>query len=246
MYPYFVYLLYVAAVIGLCVLLLRRSGYRLQTEQRPPEVEEIALLRGGYGAVVEMVIFKLYMQKMVELKANEIKHKLRIVVSNEQRARLSQLEAASIQAVSGLQENWSMLGELRRQLHIPIKDIEDAMKKTGWWKTPARWHWLLSGVAPCLVAVGSLKFINHYDGFEKWVLGLTVPFLAVVSRRIVRREMGGPTRQGKTLLKKMQAENAESHDPLRQVALFGVSAIENLEEYHLFCFMTRRIPYTYL
>lgn len=245
MYAYFLYLVYVGAVIGICVLLLRRDRRR-QDARKMPTAEEAALLRGGPGALMETVIFKLHKQGIIELKTEGTSKKLLAVISREQQAALSLEEEAVIHSFAAIQGTLSSLQNIRSRLLNNLREMEDSMQKAGWWKTPARWHWILTVLAPSFVAAGSLRFIDYYDGTMKWILALTVPFFAVVSRRIVLREMSGPTGAGKALLKKLQEEKNKDLDPVWQVALYGTQALQDHANYRLFYFMTRSIPYRYL
>ena len=120
------------------------------------------------------------------------------------------------------------------------------MQKAGWWKTPARWRWLITLLAPCLIAIGSLQFLGYYEGLEKWILAMTVPFLAVIGRRIVAGELEGPTRTGKKILGELQRQCDSETDIVRRVALNGAKMLENHKEYHAFYFMTHSLPYANL
>ncbi|MBP2666244.1 MAG: hypothetical protein H6Q76_1224 [Firmicutes bacterium] len=240
------YLLYVGAIMGCAVLLLRRSRRRRQTDSLSPKALEVALLRGGLGAVVETVIFELHERKIIELKPDGPSRKLLVQVSSVQGVGLSQLEAAAVQAFMALQGNVRKLGGTRRQLVESLRAIEENMQKAGWWKTPARWQWVMSVIVPCLIVAGSLRFMNYYEGTEKWLLALTVPLLAVLGRRIVLHEMSGPTKNGQKLLAKLRESADSDGDPLLQVALFGSQHMADKSEQRIFCVMTRSIPYGYL
>ncbi|MBP2667727.1 MAG: hypothetical protein H6Q76_2707 [Firmicutes bacterium] len=241
MYPYFMYLLYVGAVVGMCILLLRRDRRR-RIDRNMPTVIEAALLRGGPGAVVETVIFKLNEQGIIELKANGSQKKLLAVISREQQAAISEIEEAAIVAFIGIQGS-AFSKNIRKQFLGDLREMEEDMRKAGWWKTPARLHWLITILAPGLIAVGSLRFLNYYEGGLQWMLALTVPIFAVWSRRVILREISGPTFKGKNLLKKLQAEYVGHQDPLWQVALFGTQSLKDRTNYRLFYFMTRGVPY---
>ena len=242
MYPYFMYLLYVGAVVGLCILLLRRDRRRQIDRHTPTEVEA-ALLRGGPGAVVETVIFKLSEQGTIELKADGKKKRLLAVISREHQGKISEVEEASIHAFAAIQGNDSSLKNIRAQLLGNLREMEEEMQKAGWWKTPTRWHWVMTILAPGLIAAGSLRFMDYYAGWVQWGLALTVPFFAVWSRRVILREMSGPSSNGKVLLKKLQTEDATHQSPLWQVALFGTQALKDRTDHRLFYFMTHSIPY---
>jgi hypothetical protein len=120
------------------------------------------------------------------------------------------------------------------------------MQKAGWWKTPARWRWLITLLTPCLIAIGSLQFLGYYEGLEKWVLAMTVPFWAVIGRRIVAAEVEGPTRAGRKLLKELSRRYVDEPDDVRRVAVHGVSCLANHKEYRAFYFMTHALPYANL
>lgn len=242
MYPYVMYLLYVAAVIGFCVLLLRRE-YRQRFVSSTPEPVEAALLRGGLGAVVETVIFQMHEKKYLELKTDGSGRKLFPEISDSRRIRLSRLEEASVLGFVAIQGSGPELKDARRQLAGSLRETEENMKKAGWWRTPARWHRVLEIMVPGLIVAGSLRFLNYYGGWLQWALALTVPVLAVVGRRAVRREMSGPTRKGKELLKQLQAGHVVDPNPLWQVALNGSQTLAGHPDYRLFCFMTRGLPY---
>jgi len=87
----------------------------------------------------------------------------------------------------------------------------------------------------------------YYEGTEMWLLVLTVPFFAVIGRRMVLREMSGPTKDGIELLARLRKQaGQEEADPLWRVALFGTQNLAQHPEHRLFCVMTRSIPYEYL
>jgi len=239
------YLLYVVAIIGCVVLLLRRSRER-HTWIFLPQTLEIALLRGGMGAVVETVIFDLKERKIIELAPDGSSRRLLVQITPAHKNNLSPLEDASVSAFVAVQGNLRKLQGTRRQLAESLKSMEENMKNAGWWKTPARWHWILTLMVPCLIAGGSLRFMDDYEGIEKWVLVLTVPLLAVFGRRMVLRELSGPTKGGKELLAKLRMECAYEAAPLSQVALFGTQHLAGNPDQRLFCIMTRGIPYGYL
>lgn len=246
MYPYVMYLFYVGAIIGCAVLLLRRSRRRRRTDSFSPKALEVALLRGGLGAVVETVIFELHERKIIELKPDGPSRKLLVQVLPVQGTGLSQLETEAVQAFMAIQGNVRTLRGTRLRLAESLRAIEENMQKAGWWKTPVRWHWVISAIVPCLIVAGSLRFMNYYEGTEKWLLVLTVPLLAVLGRRIVLYEMSGPTKSGKELLDKLRKGADHEEDPLLQVALFGTQHLADNSEQRLFCVMTRSIPYGYL
>jgi len=242
MYPYIMYLFYVGAVIGCAVLLLQRRRRRHKNSMRPAPLE-VALVRGGLGAVVETVIFDLYNRAIIELKPDRTTRKLQAHILPEAGNALSPLEAVSVQAFVAVQGNVRALQETRRHLTANLRDIEENMQKAGWWKTPARWHWLMSVIVPCLILLGSLRFMDYYDGPEKWLLMLTVPIFALLGRRIVVHEMFGPTQLGKNLLATLRREGVPQEELLVQVALYGAQRLADRPAYRLFCVMTRSIPY---
>ncbi len=242
MYPYVMYLLYVAAVIGFFVLLLRRE-HRQRLGSSTPEPVEAALLRGGLGAVVETVIFQMHEQKYIELKTDRSGRKVLPEVSRDHRTRLSKLEEASVLGFVAIQGSETELKDARRQLAGSLRKMEESMKNAGWWRTPARWHWMLEIIVPGLIVAGSLRFLNYYGGWLQGALALTVPVLAVVGRRAVSRGISGPTRRGKELLQQLKAGHGTDLDPLWQVGVNGTQALAGHPDYRLFCFMTRGIPY---
>ena len=246
MIPYFVYLLYVGAVIGFCILVLRREAGRKGLDGFRPDAEAVALLRGGLGAVLETVIFRLYVQKKIDLTTNGPQKKLQVAISRETTAGLSALERATVATFAALQGKHAELLEARRDLLATLQETQYSMQKAGWWKTPARWRWLITLLAPCLIAIGSLQFLGYYEGLEKWILAMTVPFLAVIGRRIVAGELEGPTRTGKKLLRELQRQCDSETDIVRRVALKGAKMLENHKEYHAFYFMTHSLPYANL
>lgn len=227
MIPYFVYLLYVGAVIGFCILVLRREAGRKGLDGFRPDAEAVALLRGGLGAVLETVIFRLYVQKKIDLTTNGPQKKLQIAISRETTAGLSALERATVATFAALQGKRAELFEARRDLLATLQETQYSMQKAGWWKTPARWRWLITLLAPCLIAIGSLQFLGYYEGLEKWILAMTVPFLAVIGRRIVAGELEGPTRTGKKILGELQRQCDSETDIVRRVALKGAKMLEN-------------------
>jgi uncharacterized protein (TIGR04222 family) len=245
MYPYAMYLLYVGAVIGFCVLLLRRS-WRRRIDVSAPEALKVALLRGGAGAVTETLIFELHQKKIIELKADGTGRKLLAKISPAHRGRVSKLEEAAIQAFAAIQGNLSALGEARRALSDSMGEMEDSMQKAGWWKAPARWRRILTILAPGLIVAGSFRFLNYYEGWLQWALALTVPLLALIGLRIVRREMSGPTNSGKELLEHLRREADNKADPVMQVALHGTEYLAQQPDYRVFHIMTRGVPYEYL
>lgn len=240
------YLFYVGAIIGCAVLLLRRSRRRQQTDSLSPKYLEVALLRGGLGAVVETVIFELYERKIIELKPDGPSRKLLVQVLPAKGVGLSQIETAAVQAFMAIQGNVRMLRGPRRQLSESLRAIEENMRKAGWLKTPARWQWVMSVTVPCLIVAGSLRFMNYYEGTERWLLVLTVPLLAVLGRRIVLHEMSGPTKSGKELVDKLRKDANHTDELFLQVALFGAQHLADKSEQRMFCVMTRSIPYEYL
>lgn len=246
MIPYFVYLLYVGAVIGFCILVLRREAGRKGLDGFRPDAEAVALLRGGLGAVLETVIFRLYVQKKIDLTTNGPQKKLQVAISRETTAGLSALERATVATFAALQGKHAELLEARRDLLATLQETQYSMQKAGWWKTPARWRWLITLLAPCLIAIGSLQFLGYYEGLEKWILAMTVPFLAVIGRRIVAGELEGPTRTGKKILGELQRQCDSETDIVRRVALNGAKMLENHKEYHAFYFMTHSLPYANL
>ena len=246
MIPYFVYLLYVGAVIGFCILVLRREAGRKGLDGFRPDAEAVALLRGGLGAVLETVIFRLYVQKKIDLTTNGPQKKLQVAISRETTAGLSALERATVATFAALQGKHAELLEARRDLLATLQETQYSMQKAGWWKTPARWRWLITLLAPCLIAIGSLQFLGYYEGLEKWILAMTVPFLAVIGRRIVAGDLEGPTRTGKKILGELQRQCDSETDIVRRVALNGAKMLENHKEYHAFYFMTHSLPYANL
>ena len=246
MIPYFLYLFYVGAVIVFCILVLRRETRPSGPVNVQPDSVVVALLRGGLGAVLETVIFRLYVEKKIELATNGPEKMLQIVISRETTAGLSALERAAVAAFSALPGKRPELLEARRDFAATLRETQYSMQKAGWWKTPARWRWLITLLAPCLIAIGSLQFLGYYDGREKWILAMTVPFLAVIGRRIVAGELEGPTRTGKKLLRELQRQCDSETDIVRQVALSGAKILTDHQKYRAFYFMTHSLPYAKL
>ena len=246
MIPYFVYLIYVGAVIAFCILVLRREAGRKTPGGARPDAVAVALLRGGLGAVLETVVFRLYVQKKIDLTTNGPAKKLQVAISRETTAGLSELERTAVTTFAALQGNRAELVEARQDLAAALRETQYSMQKAGWWKTPARWRWLITLLAPCLIAIGSLQFLGYYDGREKWILAMTVPFLAVIGRRVVAGELEGPTRSGKKMLGELQRQSDSETDMVRRVALNGAKILENHKEYHAFYFMTHSLPYVNL
>ena len=77
-------------------------------------------------------------------------------------------------------------------------------------------------------------------------LAATVPFLAVIGRRIVAGELEGPTRTGKKILGELQRQCDSETDIVRQVALSGAKILTNHQKYRAFYFMTHSLPYAKL
>ncbi|MHC1760388.1 MAG: TIGR04222 domain-containing membrane protein [Negativicutes bacterium] len=242
MYPYVMYLLYVGAVIGFCILLLRRDR-RTESVSSIPAVLEIALLRGGLAAVVETLIFDLYVRKMIELKVDGADRKLRAAVILEQRPHLSELDESVIEAFTAVHGKLSQVKKARQQLTGCLRGTEEKMQKAGWWKTPARWHRFLPVLVVCLIMGGALRFFDYYEGILKWLLILTVPIWAIIGRHIVGRELSGPTNMGKELFERLRNQADNSPDPVWQVVLQGTQYLAEQPEYRVFYFMTRGVPY---
>ena len=246
MYPYLVYVLYVGAVIGCSVLLLRRESRQRGLPAAVPGVLEAALIRGGRGAVVETAIFHLYLQRRVELKTAGTGKKLLAVFSPEKAVSISELEESVVESFMAIQGDKTAIRKARQLLSERLRETEMAMQKSGWWKSPARWRWLLAILAPCLIVGGSLRFLNYYEGVTGLVLALTVPVWAVIGRRIVAGEISGPTQKGKKLLEQLQRDTGKETDALWQMAVHGTQCLSEMPEHHRFYFMTRSIPYGYL
>ena len=246
MIPYFIYLLYVAAVIGFCILVLRREVRPAEPAELPPDPVAIALVRGGLGAVLETVIFRLYVEKKLDLATHSPPAKLEPVFSRQTTAGLSAIERAAVETLAALQGKSPELSKARHDLATALRETKISMQKAGWWKTPARWRWLITLLAPCLIAIGSLQILGYYEGREKWVLAMTVPFWAVIGRRIVATEVEGPTRAGRKLLKELSRRYVDESDDVRRVAVHGVSCLANHQEYRAFYFMTHALPYANL
>jgi hypothetical protein len=188
-------------------------------------------------------MFDLYNRKIIELKPDRTTRKLQAHILQEPGNALSPLEAVSVQAFVAVQGNVRALQETRRHLTANLRDIEENMQKAGWWKTPARWHWMMSVMVPCLILLGSLRFMEYYGGLEKWLLMLTVPVFALFGRRIIVHEMFGSTKLGKNLLATLRRDGISQEEQLVQVALYGTQHLADRPAYRLFCVMTRNIPY---
>ena len=128
MIPYFVYLLYVGAVIGFCILVLRREAGRKGLDGFRPDAEAVALLRGGLGAVLETVIFRLYVQKKIDLTTNGPQKKLQVAISRETTAGLSALERATVATFAALQGKHAELLEARRDLLATLQETQYSMQ----------------------------------------------------------------------------------------------------------------------
>jgi uncharacterized protein (TIGR04222 family) len=242
MNAYLFYLIYVAAVAAFSILLLRREGDPPNRAELP-HVLEVALLRGGLGAVVETVVFDLHLRKLIELKVDSRNKQVVAALNPENIHSLSTLEHDSLKAFEDIQGPGGAIKKARRQMSASVKEIETVMQTAGWWKSPARWKWGLTILSPGLIVFGSLRFIDAYEGGLQVALALTVPIFAVIIRRLILYEMTGPTARGCKILKRRREAKQNKQDLLWQVALHGTQQLEELPEYRLFCFMTRAIPY---
>ena len=211
-----------------------------------PNSVEVALLRGGLAAVMETVLFDLYVRKMIELKTGGSDRKLLAVVIPEQRTHISELEESVILAFTAVQGKFFLVKKSRQQLTVCLRRTEENMQKAGWWKTPARWHQLLPILAASLIVGGGLRFFDYYEGTEKWILALTVPVWAVIGRRIVYGELSGPTSRGKQLLDQLRREVYRAADPVWLLGLQGIEYLAAQPEYRLFYFMMRGIPFRHI
>lgn len=237
---YLFYLVYVGAVAAFSVLLLRRQKKR-PNRLDLPQVLEIALLRGGLGAVVETVIFDLHLRNLIELKVDS-RSKLVIASLNRKNVHaLSPLEHESLKAFAEIQGR--EIKTARQRMLDGVGELETAMQTAGWWKRPARWKWAMTILSPGLIVFGSLRFIHSYEGGLQLALALTVPIFAVLMRRLVIHEMSGPTGLGRKLLKQYYGEKSANQELLWQVALHGTQRLKDMPQYRLYCFMTRGIPY---
>ncbi len=242
MNTYFFYLVYVGAVAVFSILLLRREYHR-PNRPEPPKVLEVALLRGGLGAVVETVMFDLQARKLIELKVDSRSKRIVASMSRENVLALSKQEEAVLEAFDNLQGNAAAVKKARQQMTASVRGIMTDIQIAGWWRRPARWQWGLTILSPALIVIGSLRFIDSYEGGLQVALALTVPVFAVLVRRLVVREMTGPTARGQVVLKRLRVEKSGESNPLRQVALHGTQQLNELPEHRLFCFMMQGIPY---
>ena len=242
MSAYLFYLIYVAAVAVFSILLLRREGDRPKRD-KPPQVLEAAMLRGGLGAVVETVVFDLHLRNLIELKVDSRSKQVVVAVNREDIHVLSKLEHDAIKAFADIQGPGGAIKRARRQMSDSVKEIETAMQTAGWWKRPAYWKWGLTILSPGLIVFGSLRFIDAYEGGLQVALALTVPVFAVLIRRLILYEMTGPTARGCKILKRRQEEKTDEQDWLWQVALHGTQQLTERPQHRSFCFMTRAIPY---
>jgi uncharacterized protein (TIGR04222 family) len=207
------------------------------------QVLEVALLRGGLGAVVETVVFDLQLRNLIELKVDSRSKQVVVAVNRENIHALSKLEHDAIKAFEDIQGQGGAIKRARRQMVDSVQEIETALQTAGCWKRPALWKWGLTILSPGLIVFGSLRFIDAYEGGVQVALALTVPIFAVLLRRVIVHEMTGSTARGRRLLKWFRAEKKNETNLLWQVALHGTQQIKELPEYRLFCFMTRAIPY---
>ena len=242
MNAYFLYLIYVAAVAVINILLLRRESAR-SNRLEPPQVLEVALLRGGLGAVVETIVFDLQLRNLIELNVDSRSKQVVALVSQDDIQAISPLERDAIKAFADIQGPGGAIKRARRQMSDSVKEIETAMQTAGWWKRPALWKWGLTILSPGLIVFGSVRFIGAYEGGVQVALALTVPVFAVIIRRLIIREMTGPTARGRKMLKRSQEEQRDEQDWLWQVALHGTQQLKERPQHRSFCFMTRAIPY---
>ena len=124
MIPYFLYLFYVGAVIVFCILVLRRETRPSGPVNVQPDPVVVALLRGGLGAVLETVIFRLYVEKKIELATNGPEKMLQIVISRETTAGLSALERAAVAAFAALPGKRPELLEARRDFAATLRETQ--------------------------------------------------------------------------------------------------------------------------
>lgn len=242
MNAYLLYLLYVGAVVLFSILMLRRESAR-PNRTEVPKVLEVALLRGGLGAVVETVIFDLQLRNLIETKVDRSSKRVVATISNENLLELSKLEADALEAFEAVQGQSRSLKKARRQIGISVKELEHPVQAAGWWKRPTRWKWGLTILSPGLIVFGSLRFIDSYEGGLQVALALTVPVFAVLMRRVILHEMTGPTARGRKTLQWLREEKQAETNPLWQVALHGTQQLKEMPEYRLFVFMTKGIPY---
>jgi uncharacterized protein (TIGR04222 family) len=242
MNSYLFYLVYVVAVAACSVLLLRRQN-KSPNRLEPPQELEIALLRGGLGAVVETVIFDLQLRNIIELNVDSRSKQVVASLNRENVHALSPLEHDSLKAFEKIQAQEQAIKKTRQSMSDSIAEIETAMQTAGWWKRPARWKWVMTILSLGLIVFGSLRFIHSYEGGLQLALALTVPVLAVLMRRLIIHEMSGPTGRGRMLLKRFQEEKTDNPDALWQVALHGTQRLKDVPQYRLYCFMMRGIPF---
>lgn len=238
---YLLYLVYVGAVALFGVLLLRRQN-KSSNRLEPPQALEIALLRGGLGAVVETVIFDLQLRNLIELTVDSRSKQVIASLNRENVHSLSPVEHDSLKAFEEIQGQGRAIKTARQRMSDSVAEIERAMQAAGWWKRAARWKWAMTILSPGLIVFGSLRFIHSYEGGLQLALALTVPVLAVLMRRLIIHEMSGPTGQGRKLLKRFE-EQPDNPEALWQVALYGTQRLKDVPQYRLYCFMTRGIPY---
>jgi uncharacterized protein (TIGR04222 family) len=239
---YLFYLVYVGAVAAFSVLLLRRQKKR-PNRPEPPQVLEVALLRGGLGAVAETIVFDLHLRNLVELKADKQNMKVMATISSGKEQLLSQQEQAALIAFEAVQKKGDAIKKARQQIIESFQALETEMKKAGWWKKPTRWKWSLTVFSPAMIVFGCFRFIGLYEGGMQVALALTVPVFAVLVRRVILHELTGPTENGRRVLRCLREERDAVRHPLMQMALQGSQGLKDITEYRSFFFMTRGVPY---
>ena len=244
MNAYLWYLLYVAAVIAAAVLLVRRTNRRVAVGQ--PDVLEVAWLRGQAGGVLEVLVFDLYCRELVELSAVPGDHKLLLRIKGQRHLQdLTALEQTAVD-VFGLIQHKTSRNEAHRKWLAAIGELRGGAIKKGWWRKATAGKKLLTSVVPVLIALGCLRFINHYEGSLQVGLGVTVLVLAVLGRRLVAGELEGTTEQGKVLLAELRQSTQPENNLTWLVALHGGRVLEQSPKYRSYGFLTRAMPFQQL
>ena len=244
MNAYLWYLLYVAAVIAAAILMVRRTGRRVAAGQ--PDVLEVAWLRGQAGGVMEVVVFDLCQRELAELTVIPGSHKLLLRIKEQRHLQnLTELEQTAVE-VFGLIQQKTDRTEARRKWVTATRDLMAGVIKKGWWRKATAGKKILTALVPLLIALGSLKFLNHYQGSLQVGMGVTVLVLAVLGRRLVAGELEGPTEQGRLLLTELRQAIPAENRLSWLVALHGGQIIEQNPQYRSYGFLTRSMPFRQL
>ena len=244
MNAYLWYLLYVAAVIAAAVLLVRRTGRRLEACQ--PDVLEVAWLRGQAGGVLEVIVFDLCRRGLAELTAVPGGHKLLLRIKGQRHLQdLTALEQTAVD-VFGLMQQKNSRDEAGNRWRAATGEIIAGLIEKGCWRKSTASKRILTALVPVLIALGCLRFINLYEGSLQVGLGVTVLVLAVLGRRLVANEVEGPTEQGKMLLAELRRSAQPENNLAWLVALHGGRILEQNPQYRSYGFLTRAMPFQQL